>query len=288
MIIGKITEGFGNQLFQYTAAWVLSKRLQQQLVLFPDVEMEDRLLRLKRLNVSAKSVIKYEELPFALKILTHKQVKSLFRRLRKTSYQLSDWLYFRQLYDKFQEDFFTVNAPNVFLDGYFQCESYFREYRAELLEQFRPAYTMEPQSVQMLEQIRSCNSVAVHVRRGDFQQSSHRFHYLLTADYYRRAMAFMKERLEDPQFFWFSEDFDWIHENFRNEKEFHFVETKTEDADIDDVMLMKNCRHIITANSSFSWWGAWLNEHEDAIRVVPDKQFMTEGTIPDTWVKLPV
>ena len=127
MIIGKITEGFGNQLFQYTAAWVLSKRLQQQLILFPDEEMEDRLLRLKRLNVSAKSVIKSEELPFALKVLTHKQVKSLFRRLHKTSCQLSDWLYFRQLHDTFQEEFFSVNAPNIFLDGYFQCESYFRE-----------------------------------------------------------------------------------------------------------------------------------------------------------------
>ena len=288
MIVGKITEGLGNQLFQYAAAWILSKRLQKQLVLFLYNLKEDRLLRLKQLQVSVKSVIKLEELPFELKILANNQVKSLFKRMDKPIYQLGGWLYFRQLHDKFQEDFFTVNAPNIFLDGYFQCESYFREYRAELLEQFKPAYTMEPQSVQILEQIKGCNSVAVHVRRGDFQQNSHPFHYLLTTEYYRRALAFMKERLDNPQFFWFSQDFDWIHENFGNAKEFHFVKTQTANADIDDIMLMKNCRHIITANSTFSWWSAWLNEHEDAIRVVPEKQFITEGSIPDTWVKLPV
>lgn len=288
MIIIKIAGGLGNQMFEYASAWALSKRLQQPLVLFVNEKEKDRPFRLKQLKLSVESVLRPEQMPFALKVLTNKQVKSLFKRLHKSSYHLEDWLYFRQLNDKFQEDFFTVDAPNIFLDGYFQCESYFRDCRTELVEQFKPSYEMEPVYKQMLEQIKSCNSVAVHVRRGDFQQSSHRFHYLLTGDYYRRAIAYMKERLGDLKFFWFSEDFDWIHENFGNEKKFHFVKTNSANADIDDIMLMKNCRHIITANSSFSWWGAWLNEYDDAIRIVPDKEFMPEGSIPETWVKLPV
>ena len=288
MIIIKIAGGLGNQMFEYASAWALSKRLQQPLVLFVNEKEKDRPFRLKQLKLSVKSILRPEQMSFALKVLINKQVKSLFKRLHKSNYRFEDWLYFRQLNDKFQEDFFTVDAPNIFLDGYFQCESYFRDCRTELVEQFKPSYEIEPVCKQVLEQIKSCNSVAVHVRRGDFQQSSHRFHYLLTGDYYRRAIAYMKERLEDPQFFWFSEDFDWIQENFGNKKEFHFVKTKTANSDIDDIMLMKNCNHIITANSSFSWWGAWLNEYDDAIRIVPDKEFMPEGSIPETWVKLPV
>ena len=288
MIIIKIAGGLGNQMFEYAAAWSLSKRLRQPMVLFVDEKEKDRPFRLKQLKVSVESVLRPEQMPFSLKMLTNRQVKSLFKRLHKSNYQFGDWLYFRQLSDKFQEDFFTVSAPNIFLDGYFQCDSYFRDCKADLIEQFKPSYEMEPMCKQLLEQIKSCNSVAVHVRRGDFQQSSHRFHYLLTRDYYHRAMAYMKERLEAPQFFWFSEDFDWVHENFGNKKEYHFVRTKTANADIDDIILMKNCKHIITANSSFSWWSAWLNEHDDAIRIVPDKEFMTKGSIPKTWVKLPV
>lgn len=288
MIIIKIAGGLGNQMFEYASAWALSKRLRQPLVLFVNEKEKDRPFRLKQLKLSAKSILRPEQMPFALKVLINKQVKSLFKRLHKSNCHFEDWLYFRQLGDKFQEEFFTVNAPNIFLEGYFQCESYFREYRAELLEQFKPAYTMESQSVQTLEQIKGCNSVAVHVRRGDFQQSSHRFHYLLSEDYYRRAMAYIREQVEAPQFFWFSEDFDWIHEKFGNENEFHFVKTNSANADIDDIMLMKNCRHIITANSSFSWWSAWLNEYDDAIRIVPEKEFMPEGSIPEIWIKLPV
>ena len=215
MIIIKIAGGLGNQMFEYAAAWSLSKRLRQPMVLFVDEKEKDRPFRLKQLKVSVESVLRPEQMPFSLKMLTNRQVKSLFKRLHKSNYQFGDWLYFRQLSDKFQEDFFTVSAPNIFLDGYFQCDSYFRDCKADLIDQFKPSYEMEPMCKQLLEQIKSCNSVAVHVRRGDFQQSSHRFHYLLTRDYYRRAIAYMKERLENPQFFWFSEDFDWIYENLQ-------------------------------------------------------------------------
>ena len=79
-----------------------------------------------------------------------------------------------------------------------------------------------------------------------------------------------------------------MREHFAEERDFRFINIKTENGDIDDMMLMKNCKHIITANSTFSWWAAWLNEHEDAICIAPAKPFGVTEMIPDNWVKFPV
>ena len=288
MIIMRIKGGLANQLFQYAAAWALSKRLQQPFTLFFDEVAEKRAFRLNQLNTQVKTVLKPDDMPPEFVVIKNKHVNKALKKLEFAQYQFGDWLYFQQLGDEFQKEFFTVNARNIYLDGYFQCKSYFEKYRADLLRQFSPSYQNGSGYIQVLEQIKSCNSVAIHVRRGDFQLSKSSFHYLLSEMYYRRAIDYVKKRLKKPVFFWFSEDFDWIYNNFSHEEDFRFLKTRNKNGDIDDMMLMKNCNHIITANSTFSWWSAWLNENEDAIRIVPEKQYITEGSIPESWIKLPI
>ena len=99
-------------------------------------------------------------------------------------------------------------------------------------------------------------------------------------------MNLISEIVETPVFFWFSDDMEWVKAYIGNSLDFQFVSIKTSHGDIDDMMLMKNCKHIITANSTFSWWAAWLNDHKEAIRIVPEKAYGMDGMIPDSWVKM--
>ena len=288
MIIVRIKCGLGNQLFQYAAAYALSKRLNQPFLLY--FGASDRPFRLNQLNVFVKTLIPEENLPHEFTIMKNRYVNDSLSKLGITQHLFGKWLYFRERGEECLEEFLAINEKNenIYMDGYFQSDECFKQYRNDLLRQFQPSYPAEASYVQALEQIKGCNSVAVHVRRGDFLASPHPFHYQLPADYYRRAITYMRERLETPIFFWFSEDYEWIYGNFDIEKDFRFVKIKTANGDIDDMMLMRNCNHIITANSTFSWWGAWLNENENGICVVPEKPFGIRQMIPDSWIKFPV
>jgi len=142
-----------------------------------------------------------------------------------------------------------------------------------------------------LKEIIDSNSVAVHVRRGDFlkaQYNRNPRHYLLGEAYYKNSLRFINSRLNNPQFFWFSDDIEWVKNTFGTHDNFHFVSMHTENPDIDEMMLMKNCKHIIAANSTFSWWAAWLNENPNAVVTVPGKRYGNERMIPDRWIKIPV
>lgn len=290
MIVMRIKGGLGNQLFQYSAAYALSKRLNQPFQFNPTFtgNMTPRGYKFPNLNVDDDTVISDDDLPDKVCWLKNKYINKAVRLMNRRIHRCGDYTYMLETRDELVPEFSILDAPNVYIDGYFQSEVYFGEYREELLRQFTPRYEPELSYSEALEQIRHCNAVAVHVRRSDFKKDNNPFHYLLTEDYYRTAVRYMRERLKAPVFFWFSDDMGWVKQNIGDSKDFVFVTLKTAHGDIDDMMLMKNCNHIITANSTFSWWAAWLNEHEDCIRVVPKKPYGMDGMIPDHWVKISV
>ena len=137
--------------------------------------------------------------------------------------------------------------------------------------------------------ITATNSVAIHVRRGDFLSAQHDpnpNHYLLGEAYYANALRYMDAQLDHPMYFWFSDDIEWVKQNFGERDNYRFVNLHTQYADIDEMMLMKHCNHIIAANSTFSWWAAWLNEHENVLRIVPEKRYGNAHMIPSDWKKV--
>ena len=295
MIIVRIKEGLGNQMFQYATAYALAKRLKQPLLLFADTVNKKRPYCLNLLNID-ETVIKPDELPIEIKIMHSRYMNYVLRKLHVikcqyenqfVQYHFRNWTYFSELENGFQEAFLALNAENIFINGFFLSNSLFKKYRKDLLRKFVASYPSEPEYIDVLNKIRGCNSVAIHVRRGDYKYSNHPYHYLLGEDYYRRAITYIREHTESPVFFWFSDDIEWVCKYFGMEKDFHFIKLQTTYRDIDDMMLMKNCNHIITANSTFSWWAAWLNEHENSIRILPEKRFGNE-MVPDSWIKLPV
>lgn len=285
----RIKGGLGNQLFQYAMAYALSKKMDQPFLFNPAFtsNMTPRAYKLPHLQVESDQVIKDSDLSWKITLLKNRYLNRACKIMGLFCHRCGDTLYWIENLEKFEIP--GLSSPKftyLYLDGYFQSELYFKEYRRDLLSQIRPNYKAEEEYLEKLELISQSNSVAVHVRRGDFKKDRSPAHYLLDEAYYKEALSFMRGKLDNPEFFWFSDDIEWVKENIGFSDDFRFVNIKTTHGDIDDMMLMKNCKHIITANSTFSWWAAWLNEHENAIKCVPQKPFGIKEMIPESWVKI--
>lgn len=292
MVTIRIKGGLGNQLFQYAAGYALAKRMNQKLKLdssfFPQQTL--RGFKLGYLNVTFVDVVERQS-----GLVKAYKNKYLNKTLRKANVRVlpcgKQTKYLLETRSDIVPEFFNISAPNIYLDGYYQSEKYFREYKADLIKQFTPNYPSEAEYESVLAEIQGCEAVAVHVRRGDFltaQNDPNPNHYLLGEQYYHNALKYVIEHLENPVFFWFSDDIDWVKKNFGEKENFRFVSLHTKHADIDEMMLMKNCKHVIAANSTFSWWASWLNEHEDAMHICPAKRYGNLYMIPDGWIKIAV
>ena len=290
MLVMRIKGGLGNQLFQYASAYALAKRLNQKMVFDPSftANMTARGYKLPLLCVESDEVIYEEQLPKKVSLLKNLYINKLCRVLNIARHNCGEYTYWLETKDEWQPDFFTIDERNLYVDGYFQSENYFKQYRTDILKQIQPKYDPEDEYLRELEEIRNCNSVAVHVRRSDFKKDNCAYHYLLDETYYEKAIQRIRELVENPVFFWFSDDIDWVKKNFEVKENFRFVSLHTKHADIDEMMLMKNCNHIIAANSTFSWWASWLNEHEDAMHICPAKRYGNLYMIPDGWTKIAV
>lgn len=288
MVIMRIKGGLGNQLFQYASGYALAKRLNQKLAFDPSFtkNMTARGYKLPLLYVDTAEVIYMDRLPQKVNRLKNLYINKVCRMLNLSRHKCGEYTYWLETRDEWQPDFFTIKENNLYVDGYFQSEEYFKQYREELLKQIQPKYEPEDEYLKALGEISNCNSVAVHVRRSDFKKDNCEYHYLLDESYYKRAIEKIRAEVNNPVFFWFSDDMEWVKEHIGAANDFRFVSIHTKHGDIDDMMLMKNCNHIIAANSTFSWWAAWLNEHNDAIRIVPEKPYGMDGMIPLNWDKV--
>lgn len=288
MITMRIKGGLGNQLFQYAAAYAMSRRLNQPMqfdTAFTS-NMTARKYRLSELNVETSRVVLGNNLPKKVSFLKNKYINKICRILNFSKHKVKNGIYWLETRETFLQDFFRIYSEHVYMDGYFQTPKYFDVYREELVKQFTPKYGMEKAYLDELENIKNCNSVAVHVRRGDFKKDNNKFHYILDENYYKRAVEYMRVHIDNPVFFWFSDDIEWVKNNIGNDKDFKFVNINSSHRDIDDLMLMKNCNHIIAANSTFSWWAAWLNEYENGIKIIPAKQYGNDYMTIETWIKM--
>ena len=181
---------------------------------------------------------------------------------------------------------------DVHLNGYFQSEKYFALIREQLLVDFRPSQDIGPSNRQLAAMVREGDSVMVHVRRGDYVSNAQtlRVHGVCSIDYYRRAIDMVRERLDQPRFFVFSDDLGWSYENLPLGEDAVFVEGNAEAPEM-DIFLMSACRAHIIANSTFSWWGAWLATTDVPLVIAPDPWFdmphmSAIDLIPASWQTL--
>jgi hypothetical protein len=189
----------------------------------------------------------------------------------------------------------VLDLPDdTYLDGWWQDERYFLEIRSILLDELELRSPVTGRDAGLLRRIRDGVSVSVHVRRGDYvsNPASRAFHGLLDVAYYEAALGRLAELSGTSGLgvFVFSDDIEWCRENLRLGSAATFVDSGNSGAE--DMRLMKNCRHHVVANSSFSWWGAWLSDHPEKIVVAPRKWFgdaeadaQTE-IVPRSWLRL--
>lgn len=303
-----LRDGLGNQLFQYAAGRGLASRLGARLVLDPAHLRRRRSHRRFALDrypidatVARKGYVKLPEgrdvpLPASTSLRTDvsRFLRSLLRRMGANA---GNGELCRPRLSVFTERDFNYDprieslTGSTYLVGWFQSPRYFEHVAGVIRSELRLPTPPAGANRSWLDRIRQSNSVCLHVRRGDYLSARELpNHGSCSAAYYMKAKSCLEGILENPQFFLFSDDWRWSHENFRGDN-LHLVDANGPEAAADELRLMSACRHHIIANSSFSWWGAWLARHDDQVVIAPDPWFNVPPVAPDLlpaqWLRMP-
>ena len=287
MIIVNLKGGTGNQLFQYALGRHLA--LKNNDVLKLDID------GLVRANETGDIYRPFNLEAFALEknLASEEEVRAL-----KYPYGIvsKGWRFIRF---KLLRDKNTTFHPavlnwtgDIFLDGYWQSPRYFDEIRDVLLQDLQLKDGFGPAAERFAGQIRNNAAVSLHVRRGDYVKNPRVLKEcgICSVDYYKAAMAHIEATAPSPTYFIFSDDIAWVKEHLPVGDRAVFVQGP-DITDVEELMLMSLCQHNIIANSSFSWWGAWLNQHEDKVVVAPTPWFNASvydrDLIPPSWIQLP-
>lgn len=284
MIIARLQGGLGNQLFQYAAAKALATRLNKPF----------KVETITSLQKDKRRAIALNDLQANVELATKKEVKefiyfpSLYRHPQSFLFKTGKHIY-HEPHFHFDKNFLQLTDP-VFLDGFWQSPLYFKEIETIIRQDF----TVKPELIKNVQEkgkeLESKNSMAVHIRRGDFLHPEiTAYHGVMDIAYYSRAIQLITEKIPGATVHYFSDDIEWVKKNLPADNAV-FVSSFTTSA-IEDFYLMTKCRHHIIANSSFSWWTAWLNTNPDKVVVAPEKWFAdssihTNDLIPSHWIQI--
>ena len=261
MVTVRIFGGLGNQMFQYAMGRSLALKFGVPLMLDTSFfkGCKERKFMLDKFKISKEIVVSDKS-----GILNSKIVRKIMSTIR-----FPEW-YYRNYSNSF-DDRFRDLPKNVYLDGYFQSEKYFTDIEVVLRKEFELFFEVSEDFKMWKEKIRNSNSVSMHVRRGDYLLKKNiEIHGVLGIDYYEKAVSKIGNEIETPEFFVFSDDKNWCRENIIPiTKNGNIIEIRSENTDVEELLLMSFCKHNIIANSSYSWWGAWLNRNEKKIVFMP-------------------
>lgn len=183
----------------------------------------------------------------------------------------------------FKKIYTKVNQKITGRYEFFQHENYFKDVKNEVLKQFTLKNPLSPVAQEKLQFIQSqTNSVSLHIRRGDYVQNPD--HTLIDLNYYYKAIEYIKSKVPNPVFCIFSDDINWVTEHVHIESSMYI--SNPDIKDYEELMLMSACSHNIIANSTFSWWAAYLNKNPNKIVVAPTKwtEFQKE-IVPKDWIQ---
>lgn len=296
MIVTSLKGGLGNQMFQYASGRALALRMKTDL--FFDLSWyEDRpktdtarqfflsnfCVEGKKAQPTFKSnITRFYDPPFnGLPYYLSTYLSTLIGL---------EWL--REPPDhSFTDKVFNTKRRNVYFDGYWQSEEYFRDATDIIRKDFTFKHSPHESVKPWIKKINSTQAVSLHIRRGDYANNpaTQAYHGLLPLEYYHKAIEYIGARVSAPTIFVFSDDLAWAEKELQSRYPLHFVSHKG--ADYEDMRLMSLCSHNIIANSSFSWWGAWLNANPHKIIIAPKKWFATGNVdvtnlLPKSWMKV--
>ncbi|MEI8206785.1 MAG: alpha-1,2-fucosyltransferase [Kiritimatiellales bacterium] len=289
MVISHILGGLGNQMFQYAAGRALA--LSRGVPLRLDISGFDNYglhngFELDRIfpgnfEISAESdvhrMLGWRSEPLVRRILRRPQAALLRGSRLIIEPHFNFWPGFLELPD------------DCYLDGYWQSEKHFKPVEDVIRRDFRFKQEMTRRNRELAEQMRGDGSISLHVRRGDYvtNPKNHKVLSLCPLEYYQTAVSLIAERVEKPHFFIFSDDLPWVKSYLKVDFYSSYIDHNRGAESYNDMRLMSLCRHHIIANSSFSWWGAWLDSRPDKMVIAPARWFTNNNEIadliPDGW-----
>jgi hypothetical protein len=293
-IIVRVAGGVGNQLFMYAAARSLSLRNNLELVI-DDVTgfMYDfkfkRTYQLNRFEIHGRKATSFENLTFfpIIHRLLIKAISRFFPKYSKLIYvQQIVWDYDSSLLDE-------KTGKNIYLDGYWQSENYFIEYEDQIRQDLKINPPSDIKNITMAEKIKSVVAVAVHVRFFELPGETGMYNNA-SPDYYTRAIEKMEELVSDAHYYVFSDQPIEARKriNFPHNRVTFVCHNNDYESSYLDLWLMTMCSHFIIANSTFSWWGAWLSVSDNKKVIAPGFTMVKgsawgfKGLLPNEWIKL--
>lgn len=289
MVVTELRGGLGNQLFQYAAGLGLSQLSHTKLLLDcsflensrQSTETTYRIYELDKFMLSESNAND--------RLLAKFTPHSLWQ---KAIHLFSNGKIVEEKGFSFNPSFFSLRG-DIYLRGYWQSEKYFKPVETLLRERLKFRNELREPNKEWADRINSMNSVSVHIRRGDYVSDPkiNSYHGVLSIDYYLRGIAEMRRQVTDAHFFVFSDDVAWAKDHLQLEPHCEFITGNSGTQAWEDLKLMSLCKHHIIANSSFSWWGAWLNPSQDKVVISPSEWFANKSIdisdlIPTGWIRL--
>ena len=286
MTIIKLKGGLGNQLFQYAFGRLTALRRGDGLKMDKDIlgikgASDKEVFRdygLDHFNIKADLAsaeeIKAAKYPYGSFSKAWRLAKAKALRIFHVGYEPR-----------------MLRTRSKYLDGYFQSHRYLDPIRSELLQEISLKEDLSAKYGAMIAEMGNSDSVAVHIRRGDYvsDAKTRQAYFVCDLPYYDKAISIMKEKIAAPVFYIFSDDIAWAKESLKEDR-LVFV-SRPDMKDYEEIILMSKCKHNIIANSSFSFWGAWLNQNPGKIVIGPrlwNRKFRSayRNMMPDDWIKI--
>ena len=288
MKIVKVIGGLGNQMFQFALHQALQKQFPEERVLL-DLHCFNGYHKHRGFEIPRIFDVTYEE--------------ANWREVAKVAYpypNFQSWRFgsrilpdrktmLKESADYAYEPTALIRRGDTYYDGYWQHEEYFKDIREDILRTFTfPAFEDE-RNQETARLVTNKNSCAIHIRRGDYVTDK-LFRDICDLNYYQTAILRMKGAAIPEMFCVFSDDVSWCREHIgvlTGQTETIYVDWNTDKTSYQDMHLMSLCRHQIIANSSFSWWGAWLNTNKDKVVIAPRKWWNISDAhtpVSDSWI----
>ena len=301
-LIVRIANGLGNQLFLYASAYALAKQLDRELLIDEKSGFvnEDRKIKyeLNNFNITSKLSKKAYKFDNPIKNIRRFLLKRIDKFSKKKNFLIEDRNSIKET--EFSSKYLTQRYRDVaFMEGYFQSEKYFLNYRNNIKQEFTFKNEIKKKNLDLQKMILNSNSILVHVRQHAFtetQKKQDNEKNLLKSDQHThinishnlKAIKYFKNKINNAEFFVFSNDFKNLKNIFIG-NEFHFVDQNIKLETIYDFYLMTLCKHFIVSPSTFSWWAAWLSKNENKICISPHENMsmsLNKDVIPDDWLNI--
>ena len=292
MVISQLLGGLGNQMFQYAAGRALSLDLQCPLLLdlsgFKNYSLHNGF-ELERVTQAPIHIATPGQLRKLLSWRSGNLVRKLLKRLPYRSARGRHLVV--EPHFNYWSGFSKILDPS-YLMGYWQSEKYFKDFELRIRSDFEFRKPLIGENLQTSFLMKDANSVSLHVRRGDYVTHAATAKVLnpCSLDYYQRAVECVSKTVTSPHFFVFSDDPEWAQHNLKITFPTTYIDRNFGPQNYVDMQLMTHCKHNIIANSSFSWWGAWLNKNSDKLVIAPTNWFANgiddRDLIPPEWIRL--